>query len=204
MQNQPHLQQSNSSTGYYTANITQSLIAKAAPYIHIVNYYATVDPAIKTVLTTSEMHIVQTDVTKYNATPTAQKLPQSRSITPAQKAALFASQKTIQPYIWPWCTDSWKAQQQWWGWAVWMNSCMANDCAGGGALSLFLLELVATVITDGAAGKLLPYLVSFVMAELYELNWAEHECSDGSHNVFFDILGPIIPEPPLMWWAPAC
>ncbi len=187
MQNQPHLQQSISSTGYYTANITQSLIAKAAPYIHIVNYYATIDPAIKTVLTAAEMHIVQADVTKYNAAPTAQKLPQSRSITPAQKAALFASQKTIQPYLWPWCTDVVRSNQVRWGWSCWINKCAVNDLTGEYGAAAIVIGL----FTGPGGAVVALYVVN--------LQWASSQCHDGSVFMNDVILGL-----PVVWFAPGC
>lgn len=135
-----------------SGSVTQppSWVTDAIPYVHIVNYVASVDPAIKLHLVPQEVKQVYSAVGKYNSFSPLQKEAQTtitsslsvvQAVLQKDPKALTSSRVSVPQAVIHGCqmvvTGSW----EWWGYQFYFNDCAVQTIAwvvgiGGGIAGL--------------------------------------------------------------------
>jgi hypothetical protein len=156
-------------------------VVKAGSYVHVVNGIATINPAIKKVLSSRDVALVTQAVQKYNALPLTEK-------TRAHVPVSVSNHATVIPYAS--CPSNSGAvygpYYYWWGEAVTLNHCLiqllwiAVYVDGSTALAAGAFCAVASagacVLFDAIAGA---YIAGTVTA----LNSADAQCDNRGANL---------------------
>lgn len=161
--------QTSSMAGAGLHTTPPSWAVRGDQYVHVVNYVAHIDPAIRVHLSADDVRSVEQAVARYNALPVSQKQPRSGS----QPHATTSPADGVHPYIPPFCNDQWRDNRVWWGESLWLNHCAANDLAAGVALSAIF-------------GIWVPPIAVLAIVYAADINWAMGQCSG---NVFINEYG---------------
>ena len=152
----------------------QSVIAKANPYVHVMNGIAIVDSRISQSLSQEEVSLVNQSVTKFNSLPSLLRShPQLSGTTALKGPHSNVSQLAYQ----------WSISVYWWGVRLWINSAAAQSfgifmgiagAAIGGAIGN---------IIGAAAGAVIGAIIGGVTGSATAL--ADYAC--GGRGAFIDI-----------------
>ena len=155
----------------------ESVVAKANPYIHIVNGSATIDPQLNKYVNADELALVQQSITRYNNLPlTLRQHPHlSGSYTPGgtHPNTIVGGYKSYR-----WAIDAY-----WWGVRMWINTYAAQNfnlflAIAGGGVGAAIGGIIGTIpgaIIGAIAGAIVGSAAS----------WVDNEC--GQRGVFIDI-----------------
>lgn len=169
-----------------------AVIAAAQPYVHVVNYVATVDPAISRRLSSQAVAQVTKAVATYNALPMDARVQGLQSapgghLVPARQVQLLSGAAAHYSA----CREYAHLFFNWWGVTLYMNHCLVNDVA----FAWGSIGIIAGMISAAcAACAPFAWLLAGIAA-LYTgwLVWADNRCGGNGANV----------NAPWMWgWAP--
>jgi hypothetical protein len=152
----------------------KSVVAKANPYVHVVNGSATIDSRINQTLSQDEVVLVNQAVAKFNSLPSTFRLHPQLSGT--------SNLKNVQPNG-SWGAFRWTLNVYWWGVRLWINSPAAQSfpyfwAVVGGTIGAAVGGLIGGVL-GGAVGALIGSLPSGVVA--IEDNYC------GNRGIFIDV-----------------
>lgn len=156
----------------------QDVVAKANPYVHVVNNIATIDPHLTTYLSATEIALVRQSVAHYNNIPLT--LRQHPHLSGSYTFTGGVHSNTI---VGSYKSYRWTIDVYWWGVRMWINSPFAQNFGGvmaivGGAIGGSIGNIVGAgagavigAILGGVAGWLTAYY--------------DNEC--GNRGAFIDV-----------------
>ncbi|WP_376793751.1 hypothetical protein [Thermogemmatispora sp.] len=167
-------------------NAIPEWVKEALPYVHVVNYTASIDPALAHVVSSQILAQVQQAVSRYNALPLAVK----RSSGGAHPATAVSPAAGCQPQF--------REYINWWGYSFYLNHCLVYDIASGLTGGAALAGIVAALCGPCApvAGTIAGVLVIY-SAWLF---WADSQCNGaGAYLNETSLVGS-----PVVWVSTAC
>lgn len=158
-------------------------IIKAAPYIHISDGIATIDPAVRSVLSPNDVTLVTQTIQRYNTIPYATKIKGATStnvsahtkVTP--NASCSSNSGAIYgPFVY------------WWGTAYTLNHCFIvqlwlavyidGSTAGG-------IALICAAASAGICALFAALAGAYILATVKALNDADAQCGGQGANLNF-------------------
>lgn len=174
-----HVTQKSTPTFRVTAR--PAWVVQGDPYVHVINYVATVDSAIRKHVSSQIVSQVMQAVHQYNST--SLKLRQLNIVLSPQNSHLKELNAQGMTACGAWAS----ARYYWWGFQLYVNSCLVNDITFGGYTGASLAGLIAAVCPPcapiaGTIAAIIGFYTSW-------LSWANTRC--GSRGAYIDKY----------WWA---
>lgn len=150
-------------------------LAIAMQYVHVSNYVATVDPAIKQALPASYVARVYATTAKYNA------LPLTVRNGTAQATTLGARANAPIPNVVSGgggggCSEYARYVMNWWGVSLYMNDCLIQDVVFGAAVGSVLAGVVSYFCPPCAPAAII--IAADIDIHAAWLNWADGHCGN--------------------------
>jgi hypothetical protein len=171
-------------------NSAPSWLTTAMPYVHVVNYVATIDPRLARVLNVSDLATVRASVSRYNATPIAIRVngvsvsftaAKSSTATSAYYSACYGYMRV--------------ARWNWWGVTFYLNDCFAQDLGLGLAVATVASGLLLLVPGLDVA---VVALMAMLGAASGSILWSDHHC--GNNGAYLNV--PWVPA--FVWGSTIC